>query len=190
MRLRKRTGLLIGICAVVASCSGDRGPGADSTRASTSGNPTSAVHTDAELDSAARTVLSFLRGQATIDSTHLADTVVLYLTPEIGGGRNILTRAQLRDRTRWVIQLQGHNYSLVPPTTLPKLTTKVGRHFRCGDYPLSTVYPDLARLPHVGVRLEPDHLDSCLQTWNVTFVFDAAVRPPRLVAAVYDQFEW
>jgi hypothetical protein len=33
-------------------------------------------------------------------------------------------------------------------------------------------------------------MDSCLQVWNVTFVFDPKARPPRLVAAVYDQFEW
>jgi len=184
-------GLLPGLCALVASCSADRGPGdADSPRASTSDNPTSAVHTSAELDSAARTVLSFLRGQASLDSTRLADTVVLYLTPEIGGSRATFSRAQLRDPAKWAIPLQGHNYTLVPPTTLPKLTTKVGRHFRCYDYPLSSVYPDLGRLPHVGTQLAPEEMGSCLQTWNITFVFDSTARPPRLVAAVYDQFEW
>jgi hypothetical protein len=32
--------------------------------------------------------------------------------------------------------------------------------------------------------------DSCLQTRNVTFVFDPNKKPPTLVAAVYDQWEW
>jgi hypothetical protein len=57
------------------------------------------------------------------------------------------------------------------------------------DYPLSATFPDLARLPHVGATLRYG-ADSCLQTWNLTLVFDARARPWKVVAAVYDQFEW
>jgi hypothetical protein len=70
------------------------------------------------------------------------------------------------------------------------LTTRVGRHFNCLEYPLSSRYPELARLPHVGARLEPADAGSCLQSWNLTFVYDAGPRPPVLVAVVRDQWEW
>jgi hypothetical protein len=73
---------------------------------------------------------------------------------------------------------------------LTKLTAKEGRHFKCLEYPLASLFPDLAKLPHVGVKLEPDNAGSCLQTWNATFVFDASTKPARLVGAVYDQWEW
>ncbi len=60
----------------------------------------------------------------------------------------------------------------------------------CAEYPLSSRFPELARLPHVGTKLEPGDASSCLQTWNLTLVFDPNQRPPTLVAAVYDQWEW
>jgi hypothetical protein len=72
---------------------------------------------------------------------------------------------------------------------MTKLTTKVGRHFDCNEQSLATRFPRLAERPHVGTMLEPANRTSCLQTWNVTFVFDTNSRP-RLVAAVYDQWEW
>jgi hypothetical protein len=78
----------------------------------------------------------------------------------------------------------------VPPHRLTKLTVKEGRHFNCLEYPLASRFPELAKLPHVGVKLEPDTARSCLQSWNATFVFDASAQSPRLVAAVYDQWEW
>jgi hypothetical protein len=32
--------------------------------------------------------------------------------------------------------------------------------------------------------------ESCLQTRNLTLVFDPNRTPPTLIAAVYDQWEW
>ena len=72
---------------------------------------------------------------------------------------------------------------------MTKLTTKVGRHFNCIEQSLATKAPLLAQLRHVGTLLELPNRTSCLQTWNVTFVFDST-DVPRLVAAVYDQWEW
>ena len=69
------------------------------------------------------------------------------------------------------------------------MTTRPGRHLKCLDYPLSATFPELARFPHVGTTLRYG-TDSCLQTWNLTLVFDPDDRPLTLVAAVYDQFEW
>jgi hypothetical protein len=141
------------------------------------------------LDSAALHVLAFLRGQAPFEGVALADSISLYVGREAGGTRTTFARAQLREPSAWIARSSLGPYSLVPPSTLPKVTTKVGSHFVCREYPLATFFPDLARLPHVGIQLQPENLTSCLQTWNVTFVFDSTARP-RLVAAVYDQFEW
>ena len=49
--------------------------------------------------------------------------------------------------------------------------------------------PELAHYPHVGVRLGRDEAARCLQTWNVTFVFNEDAAAPRLTAVVYDQWE-
>ena len=59
----------------------------------------------------------------------------------------------------------------------------------CREQPLERKFPRLARFPHVGTMLEPERARSCLQTWNMTFVFDTS-EGPRLIAAVYDQWEW
>jgi hypothetical protein len=120
----------------------------------------------------------------------LADSVTLYLSPEGGGTRRAFAREQLRDPSSWRVASGGHAYAFAPPAGVTRLTARAGRHFNCREYPLSSRFPDLARLPHVGVKLEPERTESCLQTWNVTFVFDPAARPARLVAAVYDQWEW
>jgi hypothetical protein len=72
---------------------------------------------------------------------------------------------------------------------MSKLTTKVGRHLNCREQPLAAKFPQLAHLPHVGTMLQPENFGSCLQTWNMTFVFDTSTRP-RLVAVAYDQWEW
>ncbi len=77
---------------------------------------------------------------------------------------------------------------LSPDST--ELTTAVGQHLNCFAYPLSSRFPDLARLPHVGTTLSSRDADSCLQTENLTFVFDPSLKPPTLVAVVYDQWEW
>lgn len=65
---------------------------------------------------------------------------------------------------------------------------RVGRHLKCREYALSSVYPELARLPHVGIMLAFGA--GCLQAHNFTLVFDPDAQPPTLVAAVYDQWEW
>jgi hypothetical protein len=59
----------------------------------------------------------------------------------------------------------------------------------CREYPLSSIYEELARFPHVGVMLAYGK-DSCLQTRNFTLVFEPNQKPPTLIAAVYDQWEW
>ena len=81
-------------------------------------------------------------------------------------------------------------YSFVPPRRLTKLTVREGRHFNCLEYSLGSRFPELATVSHVGVKLEPDKLTSCLETWNATFIFDWSTGRPRVVAAVYDQWEW
>lgn len=112
------------------------------------------------------------------------------VSPEGGGARTAFTREQLRHPSDWVVQSGRQRYAFAPPPGLAKLTTRLGRHFNCMEYPLSSRFAELAQLPHVGVKLEPDSIGSCLQSWNVTLVFDPAAGPPRLVAAVYDQWEW
>jgi hypothetical protein len=58
------------------------------------------------------------------------------------------------------------------------------------EYPLASRAPTLADLPHVGAKLDAGAGSTCLSTWNATFVFEQGVSPPRLVAVVYDQWEW
>jgi hypothetical protein len=155
--------------------------------------PSSAVHTNPDPEGAiraAKDIVGFLRGDVGFDKIRLADTVVLYVSPEGGGGRREFTREQLRTPSSWVVPSGRQTYTFAPPAHLTKVTAKAGRHFNCLEYALASRFPDLARLPHVGVKLEPDTLASCLQTWNTTFVFDASKPSPRLAAAVYDQWEW
>ncbi len=142
------------------------------------------------LERAAREIVAFLKGEVGFEKISLADTVVLYLSPEGGGTRASFARENLRTPSRWVIRSMRQSYSFVPPRTLTKMTAKAGRHFNCGEYALASRFSDLATLPHVGVKLEPETSSSCLQSWNATFVFDTIERSPRLVAAVYDQWEW
>jgi hypothetical protein len=58
----------------------------------------------------------------------------------------------------------------------------------CREYPLSSRNGELAWFPHVGVMLA--YGTGCLQTRNLTLVFDPNEKPPTLIAAVYDQWEW
>jgi hypothetical protein len=58
------------------------------------------------------------------------------------------------------------------------------------DHDLTAIDPELGALPHVGVVLSPPNFSSCLQTWNLTIVFDPQEKPPTVVAVIYDQFEW
>ena len=144
---------------------------------------------DATLDSAARNVVEFLRGNASFEQIELSDTVTLSVAPEGGSGSATFSREQLRWPSAWRVRSAGHVFALAPPPGLTKLTTKVGRHYNCGEQSLATKFPRFARLPHVGTGLQPTNMSSCLQTWNMTFVFDTSSRP-RLVAAAYDQWEW
>ena len=143
----------------------------------------------ATLDSSARRVVEFLRGKASFEQIALSDTVTLFVSPEGGGGRTTFARDQLRQPSAWRVRSGGRVISLAPPAGLTRLTTKVGRHFNCAEQSLASKFPRLAQRPHVGTVLAPENASSCLQTWNVTFVFDTGSRP-RLVAAVYDQWEW
>ena len=83
----------------------------------------------------------------------------------------------------------GHSYSFVPHKAKAELETRVGRHLKCLEYPLSSIHPELARFPHVGTKLVYS-TQSCLNTWNLTLVFDPDKKPLTLIAAVYDQWEW
>jgi hypothetical protein len=144
-----------------------------------------------ELDTAARQVIGFLRGETGFDRIQVADTVTLYLSPEGGGTRAKVLREALRDRANWRVRGLGRaEYSLVPPSGMSKLTTRVGRHFKCLEYPLASRFAELGELPHVGTKLEPADGSSCLQTWNLTLVFDPNEQLPTLVGAAYDQWEW
>jgi hypothetical protein len=175
----------------LASCRRDGAETSASARAgATSADAGSlGAHRPAELDEAARRIIAFLRGEVGFDRIRVADTVTLYISPEGGGTRTKLTREQLRDRSNW--KARGLlEYSFVPPAGTPTLTTRVGRHLHCdGEHPLSSRFAELARFPHVGTMLRYG-TTSCLQTRNLTLVFDPTKRPPTLVAAVYDQYEW
>jgi hypothetical protein len=144
------------------------------------------------LEHAAREIVGFLRGNVDFQKVKrlLADTVVLYLTPEGGRTAAELVGEERREPSRWVIVSDRGTYSFVPPPGLTKMTVKEGRHFNCREYSLGSRFPELATVSHVGVKLEPDKPTSCLQVWNATFVFDWSTGRPRVVAAVYDQWEW
>jgi hypothetical protein len=144
------------------------------------------------LERIAKEIVGFLRGDADFENirSRLADTVALYLTPEGGGTAVGYLREHLRAPANWVIVSDHGTYSFVPPRQLTKLTVKEGHHFNCLEYSLASRFPALAGAVHVGVKLEPDRRTSCLETWNATFIFDWSTGPARLVAAVYDQWEW
>ena len=137
--------------------------------------------------------MSFLAGDASFDRLALADTVELHLPAEGAGtptGASVrLGRDALRNRSAWRIGAAGRTFSFVPPASLTKRTVRAGTHFNCRETPLATRMPDLPARPHVGVRLEPAESKSCLDLWNATFLFDTSASP-RLVGAVYDQWEW
>lgn len=148
----------------------------------------------AALERAADDVVSFLAGGAKLDTLAIADTVELHLAPE-GAGTSAtasvrLARDALRARDAWKIDGGGRSFSFVPPARLTKRTVRAGTHFDCREIPLASRAPGLSARPHVGVRLEPPEPKSCLETWNATFVFDTSAARPRLVAALYDQWEW
>lgn len=171
-------------------CSAESRPLPDSTQTADAGMPSPGRDRADALEQSAREIVEFLRGKAAFETIALADTVTLYLSPDGGEVLSAFSREQLRRPSQWVLRTGRRTYSFAPPRSLKKMTAKADIHFNCLDYPLASRFPDLAKLPHVGVKLEPDSAGSCLQTWNATFVFDTSARPARLVAAVYDQWEW
>jgi hypothetical protein len=177
---------------VACAACGDRDRGAgDAERAAASVAPARAASAaDARLEGAARRVVGFLRGGLPFDAVALADTVELRVAPEGGGAVRRLSRDVLRDRAAWTVGASRRRASFVPPPGYSTEAVRVGRHFACHAQDLAARAPDLASRPHVGVRLQPPGAGSCLQSWNVTFVFDTTKRDARLVAALYDQFEW
>jgi len=208
--LARVSALLLACWLAVASCDSDAPrasnqaapPSPDSDSAAPSEPAASSpdtvplgAHSAEELVDAAAAIVAFLRGEADFDHIRVADTVTLYLAPEAGGASRTVTRDMLRDRSSWTIRgprlrpgRQGIGYSFVPSKGRAELTMRVGRHVKCLEYPLSSIYQELARLPHVGITLA--HGTGCLQTHNFTLVFDPDEQPPTLVAAVYDQWEW
>lgn len=144
-----------------------------------------------ELTEAAAEVVDFLRGVTRFDELEVAPVVTLRLAREGGGNVVELSRETLRDPLNWEVPSAGggDGYSFVPPEGAGDLQLAEGRHFNCLEYDLSSradVDPDL---PHVGTRLS-DPAGSCLNSWNVTFLFQPGTDPPILVGAVYDQWEW
>ena len=138
--------------------------------------------------------MRFLAHDAQLDTLALADTVELHLPAEATGtatGTSVRrTREALRDRDAWTIRAGNRSFSFVPPNGLTRTTERAGTHFNCRELPLASRAPTLGARPHVGVRLEPPESKSCLDGWNATFVFDTTGARPRLVAALYDQWEW
>lgn len=155
------------------------------------GTPTRANQAE-ELVAAAQNIVGFLRGVVDFDRITVADTVVLLLTPEGGGDGSKIPRDLLRNRANWSVHAAGTGttYPFAPPPGMTRLTTRAGRHFNCVEYKLSTRYPEFAALPHVGTRLELPEPAGCLQTWNLTFIFDSHEPEPTLLTVVYDQWEW
>lgn len=143
-----------------------------------------------QVEQAATAVARFLSGHARFEDLDLADTVDLYVAPDGGGGRARIPRDQLRDPKAWQVESGGQSRSFVPPGLRTRIVVAPGRYMNCQPSDIATRFPRLASTPHVGVRLEPPRVRSCLETWNATFLFDTAGGRARLVGAIYDQWEW
>lgn len=142
------------------------------------------------LESAGTEAARFLAGYGRFDKLDLADTVDLYVAPDGGGARARMPRDLLRDREAWQVESGGQKRSFVPTGLRTRLVSAVGKYMNCNPSELKTRFPQLASYPHVGVKLEPANAKSCLESWNVTFVYDTAGGRTRLTAAIYDQWEW
>lgn len=160
------------------------------------------VHTRAELVDAATQIVGFLQGDVAFELVHLAESVTLYLSPEGGGNHIQVTRELLSRPSNWKDRSAAldADYAFAPSSrTCPgiacvdrtaSLDTRVGRVFNCFEYSLASRVKKLARFPHVGTKLTPARAESCSQSWNLALVFDPDQKPPTLIAAVYDQWEW
>ena len=171
------------LCVLATSCAPKDASHPDAEAADTA--PASTLPA-AHFDTVAVRLVEFLRGRRPLEDA--SDSVTLYVVPEGGGGRRTLRGTELRDPRKWTVRSGSTTYTFVPPQTFTNMTSKFGSHFQCMERSLGSRMPTLAHLPHVGVKLEPPRASSCLQSWNVTFVFDAPAS--HLVAAVYDQWEW
>lgn len=198
MTQNSRLFVVCGLLLCFASCSsGDENPERGSN-ASDRGVADSAVaDVDAEpavqdsvLISAAEDIVAFLRGAATYETLSLADSVELLIPEEGGGTRHRMSREALRDRQAWKVRTNGLQYSFVPAANFTEMKIAPNQHFNCFEGPLSERVPGFSESPHVGVRLEPSEMESCLQGWNATFVFYTTSGQLRLSAAIYDNWEW
>ena len=144
----------------------------------------------ANIEQAASKVARFLSGHERFDAFTLADSVDLYVAPDGGGAHVRLSREQLREPQAWQLESGGRTRTFVPTGLRTRIVTAPGKYMNCQPSEMSTRFPKLAGSPHVGVRLEPPRIRSCLETWNATFVFDTTGGKPRLTAAIYDQWEW
>jgi hypothetical protein len=189
---RARLTLILVLGLATAACATESDTTRDTEGAHPPASESARTHHPDDLARAARNIIGFLRDSIPFREISVADTVILYVTPEGGGDRVSIPREQLSDRTNWrIASADGRTtYRLVPPPGNTELTTRVGRHLNCLEYPLSSRHVELADLPHVGTMLTPAGEQSCLQSWNLTLVFDTEEAPPRLRAAVYDQWEW
>ena len=142
------------------------------------------------LERAATLAGRFVAGHERFDVLDLADSVDLYIAPDGGGGHARLSREQLRDPANWKVESGGKTRTFVPTGLRTRIVTAPGRYMNCNPSDMATRFPKLAVLPHVGVKLEPPRTRSCLETWNATFIYDTTGGRTRLVAAVYDQWEW
>lgn len=181
------------VAVILAACTpSDR----EATQARDTAAPPSSesvpAHQPGELVAAATDVVEFLRSDVPFSRLRLADTVTLRLGPEGGGTTRRVAREQLREPSEWAVTSESlrFTYPFAPPPSLTSVESRVGRYMRCTDHDLSATDPELAALPHVGMVLSPPNFGSCLQTWNLTVVFDAELKPPTVVAVIYDQFEW
>lgn len=123
---RGRVGRLRSVAAAAALALAATACGTEAPEPSTAGGEASPdtvtprVHQPAELTDAAQRILGFLEGRLDFDSTLFADTVVLYVSPEGGGGRSALAREQLRERSSWRVESgSGAVYPLTPPPRTP-----------------------------------------------------------------------
>jgi hypothetical protein len=146
---------------------------------------TNLVSGDTALESAARRVVAFLRGNEPFDGSLFADTVLLLLPAEAGSASRRVPVAELAERSTW----RAGDYRFLPPDGPAVLEVRAGTHFRCWATPLAATEPALAGSMHVGVLLRPAQQESCLASWN-TLLFDSAASAPRISGVLYDQWEW
>lgn len=183
------SGCILALVVVLGTqaCAGpDPEPGQRDAGAGAAGAAGGAVHEYAYLEDSVEHLLEFLRGEVALQGERVADSVTLHVAPEGGGLTSRVAASDLEDPAAWRVG----PYSFAPPEGYGHRTMTPGLHQNCYPVGLETRYPELARLPHVGVRLAPDEDAACLQTWNVTFVFNEDAEDPRLIGVVYDQWEW